>query len=37
TAFTQGAGWFAVVTADDRILIFDRANGTLRQTIQITP
>jgi hypothetical protein len=37
TAFTQGAGWFAVVTADDRILIFDRADGTLRQTIQITP
>ena len=37
TAFTQGAGWFAVVTDDDRILIFDRVGGTLRQTVQIAP
>ncbi|MCU0911680.1 MAG: DUF6476 family protein [Rhodobacteraceae bacterium] len=36
-AFTQGAGWFAVVTDDDRILIFDRAGGTLRQTVEIAP
>lgn len=35
TAFTQGAAWYAVVTADDRILIFDRASGALRQTVQI--
>jgi hypothetical protein len=37
TAFTQGKDWFAVVTADDRILIFDRASGALRQTIRIDP
>lgn len=36
-AFTQGADWFAVVTDDDRILIFDRTGGTLRQTLQIAP
>jgi len=35
TAFTQGDGWFAVVTADDRILIFDRVGGTLLQTVDI--
>ncbi len=35
TAFTQGIGWFAVVTVDDRILIFDAATGALRQSIQI--
>lgn len=37
TAFTQGPDWYAVVTADDRILIFDRATGTLRQTITVMP
>ncbi len=36
-AFTQGTGWIAVVTADDRILIFDRATGTLRQELRIAP
>ena len=36
TAFTQGADWYAVVTADDRILIFDRATGALRQTVKLT-
>lgn len=36
TAFTQGADWFAVVTADDRILIYDRDTGTLFQTVTIT-
>lgn len=36
TAFTQGADWFAVVTADDRILIFDRTTGALFQTVTIT-
>lgn len=35
TAFTQGGDWFAVVTDDNRILIFDRAGGTLRQTVTI--
>jgi hypothetical protein len=36
TAFTQGPDWYAVVTADDRILIFDRASGALRQTIEVS-
>ncbi len=35
TAFTQGPDWYAVVTGDSRILIFDRASGTLRQTVEI--
>ncbi|MEO1453054.1 MAG: DUF6476 family protein [Pseudomonadota bacterium] len=35
TAFTQSDGWFAVVTADNQILIFDRLNGTLLQTVEI--
>ena len=35
TAFTQGKGWIAVVTADDRILIFDRLTGALKQTVEI--
>ncbi|MFZ5963293.1 DUF6476 family protein [Thalassococcus sp. BH17M4-6] len=35
TAFTQGADWYAVVTEDDRILIYDRATGSLRQTITL--
>ena len=35
TAFTQGEDWFAVVTSGDEILIYDRATGTLRQTIRI--
>ncbi|EEW25710.1 conserved hypothetical protein [Rhodobacter ferrooxidans] len=34
-AFTQGAGWFAVVTTDDRILIFN-SDGSLRQDITVT-
>jgi hypothetical protein len=34
-AFTQAPGWFAVVTEDDRILIYDRASGRLRQTVDI--
>lgn len=37
TAFTQGRGWIAVVTEDDRILIYDRASGALRQTVEIAP
>lgn len=35
TAFTMGNTWYAVVTADDKILIFDRKTGILRQTVQI--
>lgn len=34
-AFTIGKGWYAVVTADDQILIFDRTTGKLRQTITL--
>ncbi|WP_093966927.1 DUF6476 family protein [Actibacterium lipolyticum] len=36
TAFTQGAGWYAVVTADQRILIFDIASGAMTQEIAIS-
>ena len=34
-SFTQGPGWFAVVTDADKILIFDRITGRLRQSVQI--
>lgn len=34
-AFTQGPDWFAVVTTDNVILIYDRVTGELRQTISI--
>lgn len=37
-AFTQGTDWFAVVVAQDgaeRILVFDRLTGRLRQTVAI--
>jgi len=34
-AFTQGTDWFAVVTDDDRILIYDRATGQQRQEIAV--
>lgn len=33
TAFTRGSDWYAVVTEDDRILIFDLESGALRKTI----
>ncbi|MBR9764891.1 MAG: hypothetical protein GYB53_15535 [Rhodobacteraceae bacterium] len=33
-AITQGRGWYAVVTADQRLLIFD-TTGTLRQEIPV--
>lgn len=32
-AVTWGGDWYAVVTDDDRILIFDRASGEIRQTV----
>lgn len=35
-AVTFGKGWFAVVTTDDRILIFG-PDGSLRQEVQVTP
>ena len=35
TAFTKGEGWFAVVTAENEILIYSRVTGNLRQRIQI--
>ncbi len=34
-AFTQGRDWYAIVSTDDQILIFDRDSGQLRQTVQI--
>jgi hypothetical protein len=36
-SFTTGPDWYAVVTTDDQILIYDRATNTLRQTLQIQP
>ena len=35
-AITRGEGWVAVVTRDNRILIFD-ALGQLKQEITVTP
>lgn len=34
-AVTFGPDWYAVVTANDLILIYDRASGDLRQTVTI--
>ncbi len=33
--FTQAQDWYAVVTTDGRVLIFDRTSGDLRQTMEI--
>lgn len=35
TAFTQATDWYAIVTDDNRILIYDRFTGDLRQTVVI--
>ena len=35
TALTIGQGWWAVVTDDNRILIYDQLTGALRQDITI--
>ncbi|MEL7256838.1 MAG: DUF6476 family protein [Pseudomonadota bacterium] len=35
TAYTRGDGWYAVVTEDNTILIFDAETGELRQEIAI--
>ena len=34
-AYTQGRGWYAVVTESDEILIYDTESGELRQRIAI--
>ena len=34
-SFTQGPDWFAIVTDQSQILIFDRVTGQLRQTVDI--
>lgn len=34
-AVTAGSDWFAVVTAQDEILIFDRTTGNLRQRVAV--
>lgn len=34
-ALTQGTDWYAIVTDDNRILIYDRQSGTLRQTVTV--
>jgi hypothetical protein len=35
-AVTAGRGWYAVVTEDQRLMIFG-ADGTLRRTVEIAP
>jgi hypothetical protein len=35
TAFTQGDTWYAVITSGNEILIYNRIDGQLRQTIDI--
>ncbi len=35
TAFTQGDTWYAIVTKDQKILIFSRDSGSLTQEILI--
>ncbi|NOX40026.1 MAG: hypothetical protein GXP05_05800 [Alphaproteobacteria bacterium] len=34
-SFTQGSDWYAVVTKEGVILIFNRDDGSLRQSIKI--
>ncbi|SEJ56810.1 hypothetical protein SAMN05444007_105255 [Cribrihabitans marinus] len=34
-AVTIGTNWYAVVTDDDRILIFDKTTGKLRQSVDV--
>jgi len=35
TTFTQGDTWYAIVTSENQILIYNRTDGELRQTIEI--
>ncbi len=37
TALTIGEGWWAVVTDDQHILIYDQLTGALRQEIPLIP
>ena len=34
-AFTQGRGWYAVVTQENKILVFDSKSGELTQSVDI--
>ena len=34
-AVTMGESWFAIVTQNDEILIYDRLSGKLRQSVKI--
>ncbi|MFY0617918.1 DUF6476 family protein [Shimia sp.] len=34
-AVTMGDGWYAVVTEDNRILVYDRITGGLRQEVLV--
>jgi hypothetical protein len=36
-AFTATGAWFAIVTEEGQILVYDRADGRLLQTIEIAP
>ncbi len=36
-AYTQGPDWYAIVTDQDEILIYDPETGDIRQTIKIQP
>ncbi|QDY70260.1 DUF6476 family protein [Qingshengfaniella alkalisoli] len=35
SAFTQGRDWYAIVTDQDEIIIYDRASGDIRKTLSI--
>ena len=35
TAYTQGRGWYAVVTQSNQIIIYDAQSGDIRKTIDI--
>ena len=35
SAFTKGDGWYAVVTQDQRILIFDASTNALLKTVSV--
>ncbi len=35
TGFARGGDWFAVVTDDGRILIYDAGTGALRQSVAV--
>ena len=36
-SFTQGDDWYAVISTTGEILIFNRDDGSLRQSLQIQP